>query len=140
MKYIAIISTDEPLTEHTIQDIKDTIFCGDEQVSYVFEIEDIKYKADKDEQNLTMKQEPQSEWQKDHEILKAHSDGAREALEDIRAKIAKYGSLAVSYVITDEVKTDKGIEKLVSDILHQAKEEVLEIIDKHIAERNRYAT
>lgn len=45
MKYIAIINTDEPLTEHTIQFIKDTIFCGDEQVPYVFEIEDIKYKA-----------------------------------------------------------------------------------------------
>lgn len=46
MKYIAIINTDEPFTEHAIQDIKDTIFCGDEQVSYVFEIEDIKYKAE----------------------------------------------------------------------------------------------
>ena len=41
MKYIAIINTDEPLTEHTIQFIKDTIFCGDEQAPYVFEIEDI---------------------------------------------------------------------------------------------------
>lgn len=46
MKYIAIINTDEPLTEHTIQFIKDTIFCGDEQTPYVFEIEDIKYKAE----------------------------------------------------------------------------------------------
>jgi hypothetical protein len=45
MKYIAIINTDEPLTEHTIQFIKDTIFCGDEQAPYVSEIEDIKYKA-----------------------------------------------------------------------------------------------
>ena len=43
MKYIAIINSDEPLTEHAIQFIKDTIFCGDEQVPYVFEIEDIKY-------------------------------------------------------------------------------------------------
>ena len=46
MKYIAIINTDEPLTEYTIQFIKDTIFCGDEQAPYVFEIEDIKYKAE----------------------------------------------------------------------------------------------
>lgn len=46
MKYIAIINTDEPLTEYTIQDIKDTIFLGDEQAPYVFEIEDIKYKAE----------------------------------------------------------------------------------------------
>ena len=46
MKYIAIINTDEPLTEHTIQAIKDTIFFGDEQAPYIFEIEDIKYKAE----------------------------------------------------------------------------------------------
>lgn len=52
MKYMAIINTDEPLTEHTIQFIKDTIFCGNEQASYMFEIEDIKCRAeseDKDE-------------------------------------------------------------------------------------------
>lgn len=50
MKYIAIINTDEPLTEYTIQFIKDTIFfCGDEQAPYVFEIEDIKYKAESEE-------------------------------------------------------------------------------------------
>lgn len=46
MKYIAIINTDEPLTEHVIQSIKDSIFIGDEQAPYVFEIEDIKYKAE----------------------------------------------------------------------------------------------
>lgn len=42
MKYIAIISTDEPFTEHTIQFIKDTVFVGSEQAHYAFEIEDIK--------------------------------------------------------------------------------------------------
>lgn len=46
MKYIAIINTDDPLTEHTIQYIKDSIFLGDEQAPYAFEIEDIKYKAE----------------------------------------------------------------------------------------------
>lgn len=46
MKYIAIINTAEPLTEHTIQFIKDTIFCGDAQVPYAFEIEDIKCEAE----------------------------------------------------------------------------------------------
>lgn len=43
MKYTAIINTDEPLTEHAIQSIKDTLFFGDEQAPYAFEIEDIKY-------------------------------------------------------------------------------------------------
>ena len=46
MKYVAILNTDEPLTEHAIQAIKDTLFYGDEPVPYVFEIEDIKYKAE----------------------------------------------------------------------------------------------
>ena len=50
MKYIAIINTDEPFTEHTIQFIKDTIFCGDTQVPYAFEIEDIKRKEESEGQ------------------------------------------------------------------------------------------
>jgi hypothetical protein len=41
MKYIAIINSDEPLTEHMIQEIKDTAFCGDDQTPYVFDIEKI---------------------------------------------------------------------------------------------------
>ena len=36
-----------------------------------------------------LEQEPKSEWQKDHEILKAYSDGANEVLEKIRAEIDK---------------------------------------------------
>jgi hypothetical protein len=41
MKYIAIINSDEPLTEHMIQEIKDTAFCGDDHTPYVFDIEKI---------------------------------------------------------------------------------------------------
>jgi hypothetical protein len=41
MKYIAIINSEEPLTEHMIQEIKDTAFCGDDQTPYVFDIEKI---------------------------------------------------------------------------------------------------
>ena len=41
MKYTAIISADEPLTEDIIQDLKDTMFFGDDP-AYAFEIEDIK--------------------------------------------------------------------------------------------------
>ena len=56
-------------------------------------------------------------------------------LDKIRAEIAEYGSLRVSYAITKDTKTDKGIEKLVSDVLKRAKEEILDIIDKYRAER-----
>lgn len=55
-------------------------------------------------------------------------------LDKIRAEIAEYGSIMVTYAITKDTKTDKGIEKLVSDVLKQAKEQVLEIIDKYKTE------
>lgn len=55
-------------------------------------------------------------------------------LDKIRAEIAEYGSIMVSYAITKDTKTDKGIEKLVSGVLKQAKEQVLEIIDKYRTE------
>lgn len=47
MKYTAIISTDEPLTEDIIQDLKDTMFLGDNP-PYAFEIEEIKCIAAKE--------------------------------------------------------------------------------------------
>lgn len=58
----------------------------------------------------------------------------REVLDKIRAEIAEYGSIWVGYAITKDTKTDKGIEKLVSGVLKQAKEQVLDIIDKYRAE------
>ena len=58
----------------------------------------------------------------------------KKAIEDIRKEISEYGSIMVSYAITKDTKTDKGIEKLVSNVLKEAKEQVLEIIDKYKAE------
>ncbi len=55
-------------------------------------------------------------------------------LDEIRAEIAEYGSIMVAYAITKDTKTDKGIEKLVSDVLKQAKKQVLAMIDKYKAE------
>ncbi|MBR2554768.1 MAG: hypothetical protein IKE94_07915 [Aeriscardovia sp.] len=37
-----------------------------------------------------LEQEPKSEWQKDHEIQKAYSDGANEVLDEIRAEIKHF--------------------------------------------------
>ena len=53
-------------------------------------------------------------------------------LDKIREEIADYGSIWVAYAITG--KSDKDIEQLVSDVLSQAKKQVLEIIDKYKAE------
>ena len=36
-----------------------------------------------------LEQEPKSEWEQDHAILKAHSDGANEVLDKIRTEIDK---------------------------------------------------
>lgn len=53
-------------------------------------------------------------------------------LDKISAEIAEYGSIWVEYKITG--RRDKDIEQLVSDVLSQAKKQVLEIIDKHRGE------
>lgn len=50
-------------------------------------------------------------------------------LDKVRAEIAEYGSIWVEYKITG--RSDKDIEQLVSDVLKQAKEQVLDVIDKY---------
>ena len=68
--------------------------------------------ADKNEQNLRMKQES--------------------VLDKIRAEIAEYGSIWVAYAITGH--SDRDIENLIEGVLKQAKEQVLNIIDKYRTE------
>jgi len=53
-------------------------------------------------------------------------------LDKIRSEIAEYGSIWVAYAITG--KSDEDIEQLVSDVLSQAKKQVLEVIDKYKVE------
>ena len=53
-------------------------------------------------------------------------------LDKIRAEITEYGSIWVQYQITG--RKDKDIEQLVSGVLKQAKEQVLDIIDKYKAD------
>lgn len=98
----------------------------------VEEIKELEFYIERDEMAIKALERVQiSEWDHDHDILKAHSDGAREALDKVRAEISEYGSIWVQYVITDKTKTDKGIEKLVEDVTKQTKTRVLEIIDKY---------
>ena len=52
-----------------------------------------------------------------------------DVLDKIRAEIADYGSIWVEYKIAG--RSDKDIEQLVSDVLKQAKEQVLDVIDKY---------
>lgn len=69
--------------------------------------------ADKYEQNLSMK--PKSEWEQDHEILKAYSDGANEVLDKIRA----------------EIENDWQLKKYPSSPFSCGLRRAIEIIDKY---------
>jgi hypothetical protein len=72
-----------------------------------------------------LEQEPKSEWQHDHEILKAYSDGANEVLDKIRAEIMQldYDTDYVDYDYNDMVQTET---------IHTiCREEVIQIIDKY---------
>lgn len=42
MKYVAILETENELSEETIENFKDTLFFGDEQNPYCFEMTSIK--------------------------------------------------------------------------------------------------
>lgn len=63
-------------------------------------------------------QEPKSEWERDHEILKAYSNGANEVLDKIRAEIEQERSFQRAI---DEYDIATGLRK------------ALEIIDKYRA-------
>ena len=54
------------------------------------------------------------------------------ALDKVRAEIAEYGSIWVEYCIPGH--TDHDIELIVENVLKQAKEQVLDVIDKYRAE------
>lgn len=56
-----------------------------------------------------LKQEQKSEWEHDNEILKAHSEGAREILDIIRAEIEQepYVSKMEVLEIIDKYKEEK---------------------------------
>jgi hypothetical protein len=54
------------------------------------------------------------------------------ALDKARAEIAAYGSIWVEYVISGH--TDHDIEVIVKNVLRQAKEQVLTVIDKYRVE------
>lgn len=54
-------------------------------------------------------------------------------LNKLRGEIADYGSIWVTYAITG--RKDRDIEQLIKSVLKQAKEQVLDIIDKYRAEQ-----
>ena len=55
-----------------------------------------------------------------------------EAWDEVLKEIIEYGAIWVSYRIKG--KTEKDIEKIVSGVLNQAKEQIIDIIKKHLQE------
>ena len=77
-------------------------------------------------------QEPKSEWEHDHEILKAYSDGASEVLDKIRAEIeTKYGQCDICEYFEDYDYEENDISeyRAIGNIA-----DILQIIDKYTAE------
>ncbi len=52
-----------------------------------------------------------------------------DTIEKIRSEIAEYGSIWVEYTIPGH--TDRDIEQIVKNVLNQAKQQVLAVIDKY---------
>lgn len=71
----------------------------------------IEFKRYAKEMGFEIEQEPKSEWEQDHEILKAYSDGANEVLDKIRAEINTM-SCAVTSMKEIYVNRDKVINIL----------------------------
>ena len=67
-----------------------------------------------------------------NQYSKGYKDGVKDVLDKIRAEIDSYGSIWVEYTIPGN--THRDIENIVENVLKQAKEQVLDIIDKHKAE------
>ena len=65
-----------------------------------------------------------TEWQQDHEILKAYSDGANEMLDEIRAEVESLNVWSLRYAPSK----DKDMRP---QIVTNVKNHVLEIIDKY---------
>ena len=69
---------------------------------------------------------------KEQNYMCGYRDGKSDVLDKLRAEIAEYGSICAEYKMTG--REDKDIEQLVTDVLKQAKKQVLDVIDKYKAE------
>ena len=65
-----------------------------------------------------------------NQYSKGYKDGVNNVLDKIWTEINNYGSIWVEYKILGH--TDRDIERIVENVLKQAKDQVIEIIDKII--------
>jgi hypothetical protein len=83
-----------------------------------------------------LEQEPKTEWEHDHEILKAYADGANNVLDKVRAEILD--TLYVDSLIFGELIDFRNGKISADDVIEEfnrvTRLEVLKIIDKYNSE------
>ncbi len=110
--------------------MENPLFSDEHKAAFNIAIHDIKQRHDWDINNLILinkdnyeSQEPKSEWEQDHAILKAYSDGADDVLDKIRAEIESIEHYGTNNGNDFWLRTPDEI-----------KEDVLIIIDKYKGE------
>lgn len=118
---IISVAKDENIYNYETQQVEDVF------MRRTFEANELAIKA--------LEQKPKSEWQQDHEILKANSDGANNMLDIIEAEIANH------LQTMDICNVEKANGVIVQSELTNRKvvlyDTVLHIIDEYKAEGNR---
>lgn len=78
-----------------------------------------------------IKEEKYADYYKEISATMRKYQELQRVLDKIRAEIAEYGSICVEYKTTGR---REDIEQLLTDVLKQAKKQVLDVIDKYRAE------
>ena len=130
--------TNEEAKAYFIDNNEKIISVAKDENTYNYEtqqVEDVFMRRTFEANELAIKaldQKPKSEWQQDHEILKANSDGANNMLDIIEAEIANHLQIMDICV----VEKDNGV--IVQSELANRKvvlyDSVMQIIDKYKVE------
>lgn len=99
----------------------------------------IEFKRYAKEMGFEIEREPKSEWQKDHEILKAYSDGANGVLDELRAEIAEEKEHAYADFERYKVEClgqdwEDALDSLPQDDFRYGMERCIDIINKYKTE------
>jgi hypothetical protein len=126
-----IISTESEVREMTREEKINTLKAIIQECEdYQWERKETLFEIIKD-----LEQEQKSEWEHDHEILKAYADGANNVLDKIRAEIeTKYGQCDICEYFEDYDYEENDISEYrpIGDIA-----DILQMIDKYKTESER---
>lgn len=100
--------------------MENPLFSDEHKAAFNIAIHDIKQRHDWDINKLMLV--PKTEWEQDHAILKAYSDGANEVLDKIRAEVL------------EEILSHSGTGEEVIQAYADGLKKGLEFIDKLKAE------